>query len=768
MALNPAFATSSTRKLPFACGYVLGAGDMVLSTVALDGSQYALFLLGEGEWDGFEMMSTFPVAATGTSAAVPPHLVWPKNNIANSQTYTSGIYFNTHTQATWYDYPGFQWGAPSLHFHSGAYTPIGTVIPALDPITGLPPANSSSSMGPDQGYDAWFSQFPTVTPPQAFSGIAYVIFCIPGEPSYARGTPGNQTINGTAVWRTTRCRIFDAYGNVVSYGFTCNPAWHKVEALLRFKIRPQQPGLAGLTDAEKACFDWPSIVALAERNDYILPNGKPRFTGNYIFASDASLTNIMETMMRVDRSYQRVEGNKIILTGDDPRASVFLASAKHLISGTLKLDKKDVTKSPNVFVPSYRDLDIPAVSTVQTVLQNGMWSFRDGEAFGMTTFVCSTPSPFANQSYLTYGGSVNPALDGDYPVWVVAGNPYPDGASYPNNTYSANVLPEGSPAFTLNNAGGYLGSNDARFSARVPTNVQHRSAQRMMPRQAPGLSVQPQIRKVVYDCGNSTFDQTNRLMKFERDRTLGTDTGAGWTAPICGTISFHYECVDANGKRLCDIRNHDVITLDDWLTPEFTGSYEVIDSVITAPEGTSLGQIDLTLMAYNINAATDVSDAPGNYYMSVPNSSMDLTGFTPVANAAWVMQATLAISSDISGDGKLTIAIPDLSMQLMGQVAPTAYPTFSVTGIPPSTPIALYVVDPGSGAAPTFGFVVATGVSQSSSSSSSTLFGLPISNSIQKWLSLISGALRESSGGVYYYPIPNDAMIVATGSFTAP
>src|ERR1039458_5289706 len=265
MPLNPAFASTGTRKLPLAFGYVLGAGDMVLSTVALDGSQYALFLLGEGEWDGFEMMSTFPVAASDSQTPIPPHLVWAKRVVANAQTYTTGTYFNTHTLATWYDYPGFQWGAPSLHFHSGRYTPIGAVVPTLDLVSGLIPPNASQSAGPDQGYDAWFSQFPTVTPPQSFSGIAYVVFCIPGAPSFARGTPSGQTINGVGLWRTTRCRIFDAYGNVVSYGFTCNPAWHKVEAILRNKIRPQQPSISGLTDAEKACFNWPSIVELAAR-----------------------------------------------------------------------------------------------------------------------------------------------------------------------------------------------------------------------------------------------------------------------------------------------------------------------------------------------------------------------------------------------------------------------------------------------------------------------------------------------------------------------
>jgi hypothetical protein len=751
MALNPAFASASTHKLPLAFGYVLGAGDQVLSTTATDGSQYALFLLGEAEWDGPEMMSTFPATSAAVGGAVPAHLVDAAAVVPYAQTFTTGVYLNSHTQAPWFDYPGFQWGIPSMHFHSGSYTPIGTVVPTVDPITGAIPTNASQSVGPDQGYDAWFSQFPSVTPPQSFSGMSYVIFCVPGNPANSRGVTSGQTINGVGLWRTTRCRIFDAYGNVVSYGFTCNPAWHKVEAILRYKIRPQQPPIGGLTDEEKACFDWPSIVELAARNDYILANGNPRFVGNYIFAADSTLANMMETMCRVDRSYQRVDGGKIYLIGDDARSSVFQASAKHLVPNSLKLDKKDVSKSPNQFVPSYRDIDIPAVAEVVSFTRWGMWSYRDGEAWGLSCFTCKTPTPFANNSFLRYGGGAHPELNGVYPVWLLGnnGDPYPIGENFPNNTYSANTLPEGTPQPTYDNIGGYLGSDDARFSQRAPTNVQHRSAQRMVARQAPGLAVQPTVRKVVYDCGNSTFDQTNRLMKFERDRSLGPDTGAGWTAPICGTLSLYYECVDANGERICDRRVHNVVSIDDWLSPEFAGEYEITQIQISAPTQSSLGQIDLSLISYYPTAPTDVSDDPGNYYKIVPNTTLQLTGFTPVANPAWVLQSTLQISADASGDGRLTIAIPDLSMQILGKTSPTSYPQFSVSGIPPSTPVALYVIDPsGTGTSATYGFVAGV--------AAPALTGWQLSL-------LFNGTLIP-----YTYPLPAGAMLVASGTWIAP
>jgi hypothetical protein len=686
MALNPAFESPSTRKLPLAFGYILGAGDQLLSTVTLNGAQFALYLLGEGEWDGYEMTSSFPNPGSGSLGATPSHIF--RQSITDENP-------NRWAEET----------ATVLHFHSGAYTPIGTKIPTVDPTTGLIPPNSSQDAGPTQGYDPWFAQFPSVTPPQSFSGIAYAIFGIPSPEGFTRGTWIPSNISGTCVWRTTKCRIFDAYGNVTGYGFTLNPAWHKVEALLRYKIRPQQPPIGGLTDAEKACINWEAVAELAARNDYILANGKPRFVGNYIFAADASLASMMETMCRVDRSYPVKDGQQLYWQGDDARASVFIASRKHLVPGSLKLDKKDVSKAPNQFVPQYRDLDIPAVCEVQSAIGFGAFFLSGRAIVGFRAFTCSTPSPFTNNSFMTYGGSSDPTWDGDYQVTIVDGDPYPVGTDHPDTTYCLMPgTPYGTPTETV--TGGLIGSNDARFSPRAPTGVQHRSAQRMVAQQAPGLAVQPRINRVNYDCGNSTFDQTNRLMKFERDSQLGTDTGAGWTAPIAGTLSLYLESVDKNGAQLpLVVKRRSVITLDNWLYPEKPGDYQVMEMAFSSvsEDGKTLVQVDLMLLEYNDGAYTDVSDPPTNQYTTVPGSSLKLSGFTPATFGGYVLNATLGFTTV---GATLTIAIPDLLVQILGQVGPTAFPAFNVTGVPPNTPVTLYINYPlGLGNPPTYNWV---------------------------------------------------------------
>ena len=161
MALNPQFQSQGTRKLPLGFGYVYGAGDNDLSTVAQDGSMYNRYILGEGEWDGVEMANVYALAATanGSLVACGPHLWSPpvhNNDVLNPiNPAAAGVSLTAY-----------------MHFHSGTYTPIGTKIPTPDPVTGLIPPNSSESIGPDQGYDAWLQNFPTVMPPQSMSGIA--------------------------------------------------------------------------------------------------------------------------------------------------------------------------------------------------------------------------------------------------------------------------------------------------------------------------------------------------------------------------------------------------------------------------------------------------------------------------------------------------------------------------------------------------------------------------------------------------------------------
>lgn len=686
MALNPAFQSQGTRTLPLAFGYVQGTGDRVLDYTAPDGSLYWLYLLGEGEWDGPEQYSIGPsqhLYSAGKVAGNP--LLGP---------------------AVW---------AQALHFHSGAYTPAGLPASAISP-------------GPDQSYDPWFSAFPTVTPLQAFSGMAY--YMVAGGPSVLRTItvplpkpPGAALLPYVeppsapiAVWRTTRCRQFDAGGNVIGYGFTTNPTWHFIEATLRYKIKPQQPSIAGLTDAERACFHWQSIVDHAARNEAVQPNGLPRFIGSYLFAANATLTAVQELILRCCRSFQRLSGGRRIeLVGDDPRAAVFFFGANHLLPGSLSIAKRNVSKAANVYVPKYRDLEIPAIAAVTTAVAGSAASPQpySGGGNAITTLTLNSNNPFGSLALVSYGGGANPALNGQY----FAGNEDIDGngglIALPGNVLRLQGHAAG-VSTGAQTTGGFIGTQDSRFSERAPVTVQHRAHQRAVGQQAPGIAPQPRLVPVEYDCGNSTYDQTNRLMRFECIRNLGPDpgpaTGTSWRAPFEGSVTGFLEAVDAQGNALVGVEPGDVIHLDDWVTPEFAGDFEVMDLDVTGPAAdgsgaASLGTVKLNLLEVIPEAFVEVSDPPGDSYATVPGAELAM-GTTHALdtnrpNTAWVLRATMSVSGSPSA---ITVAIPDLQLQLLGHATPTSYPGFHVTGLTAGQTYVLYLDDPTGAGLATFGY----------------------------------------------------------------
>jgi hypothetical protein len=190
---------------------------------------------------------------------------------------------------------------------------------------------------------------------------------------------------------------------------------------------------------------------------------------------------------------------------------------------------------------------------------------------------------------------------------------------------------------------------------------------------------------------------------------LGTDIGASWTAPPAGTVKAYLEVVDVNGNALISCQPHDVITLDDWVTPELTGDYEIVEiPEIAAPAGDDLGSITLSLMRYNPAAATDVGDAPGDSYATVPNSNFPLTGFAAVPNPSNALQATPAVVDN--GDGTRTVTLPDLSLQVLGEVTPRSYSGFTLPDVPSGTAVLLYVQDAGGGATPVYGWQAGSGL----------------------------------------------------------
>lgn len=664
MALNPAYDQQSTRKLPFALGYVYCRGDQVAMMSGFDNTSEAIYILGEGEWDGpqsFAPTDTFPLTQIG-----------PLNAVIN----TTNPFFPIMPSSTMAHLLAIY-----LHFHGGSYGAKGLPL-------------NLSSVGPEQQSDTWYQYFPSVTPPLNLSGLAYYFVRLVNPSAGPSNAPGG-TINPVGVWRSTRCRIFDASGNVTGYGFTVNPTWQMIETILRFQVKPQQPPLAGLTNAEKALFDWPAMVAHAARNATVVPSGAPRFCGNFMFASDAKLGGMMETQLRNCRSFKRERGSVISFVGDDARTSVFIASQRAVVPGSLKLQAKDIKGVPNIYVPQYRELNIPAVVPVATA------STTVSSGHSTTTFTTVGNQPLFPLDYFAYGQSADDAdFAGPYRVKL-----YVDSTTglliappIPNQFNAA-----GGPATAMATTGGYLGTEQSRFKQYAPTVVQHRAAQQSGNQVSPGLRPFPRVLKVFYDLGNNTFDQTNRLMQWMRTRDLGPDV-TPYVPPIAGTISVYADAVDVNGNCVGEIESCDVITLDATTDPVFAGDYvvgpEITDYMPAASQASSgKGSTrSFALQTYQPTAYPDTSMPPGDSYLTLSQFAFP-TSDSLVSNAYYFMQATP--TGGVTSTGYCSVSINDLTIWWMGQPAPTTYGPVGLPNIPIGSHVILYLqISSYGGAAP--------------------------------------------------------------------
>jgi hypothetical protein len=643
LAINPNYTQQGSRPLAVIFGYALIQGDPMIDFICNNGAPLQYIGVADGECDGIEQAMYSP---TGFF----------------SSTLLTGTTIDPTLDAI---FPGVE-----AVFHSGQWTPIGM------PTTPF-------SVGPDQQVDWQFGNIPGVTPPQSFSNICYVsLYAPPTAGIIAReGFTAVTSAQFFGIVRGARCRQFDALGNVTGYGFTTNPVWHRMEMLLRYKFKRQQPQIAGLTAAERALFDWGSISALAERNDFVLathedfgiPVGQRRFTGNYVFASNATLASMLETSSRCDRSYLDDVDGKIGMFGHDYNAAVsFAMTGAHIFPGSWKCEKKNLTNEKNVFIPKYRDLNIQAlvpvvnatvtnagVSDGHLTIESGIWG---------AIFDTNGQNPFPGLAVFWYGDGSNPALNHDY---VTIGAPP---AIDLTPSIVANV---GSDISTIvqSSTGGYIGMQTSRFAPRSPNTVQHSRHQAATASPAPGLVPLANIAPRSTDYGNMSYDQANRLSQYLMNRTLGLNV-PGWVAPQSGSVRLLRDAIDANGNkssRLRPFEKNGIITIDDTVSPEqiALGNTTFMVTALTQippskKEPNGAVEVEFTSVLPEAGYP-DTSYAPTSDLLTIASAALHYVNSTMnIPYMAWVIKATPSIAT--AGDGTLTLTIPDLTMQFVGAV----------------------------------------------------------------------------------------------------
>lgn len=605
-------SASETTGTPIALAYgyawVTGKRDayyqlgepLTTGNQALDYTRVGRWKLGHGEWDGCqELWINDALVWNGNSTIVSNWMGW--NWVRCLDNARQSMVFN---------------------FHSGTDSIIGS---------GLAP----SSYGPDQGVDVLWSLFPPAIQPLHDSRIAYYMIMrkqpIENQSNTHQNDPTQWTdIAPIGLWRALRCRLFDDQGNQTGYAFTTNPAWHRVDLLLRRKIFPDfgidfNSGPDPLPPGVQSRFDWGSIYTCAQYFDEILANGRRRFENNCSFSQQTSLQACDEQILLNCRSFGTEYAGKIGMRCDMPRSSVFTFSRAHILPGSWDADDQKLHTSANRYIASFRDLLVPQCSEIASIVA--------------PTITTKEPHPFVAGDRIAIGGTSTP-WDGEWQVDTV---PNVVNVGQPDEvdptTFTVVSKGENYP-YTVGAVGG-IGLLYSRFKERAPE-FWHKA--NMIARGVVGLGIPRQRMKVKQklDFATTTWDQASRLTMYERDRLLGIDTtnaeaqlGSPYITPP--TVKFRTSMFarDVNGNLVCAVECGDHVTIDSTVNFQYAGEYEVLEpltkvpptcaaaasggAIAVTPDENS-GEIEFVLGPYNESVMYDASDPTQAGWPSVPGS----------------------------------------------------------------------------------------------------------------------------------------------------
>ena len=575
-------------------------------------TRLGIWLLGHGEWDG-------PI-----SLWINDKLVWMGGNTPATKIIRSY---------------GFNWlqpldGNPEgfvFNFHSGCDTPVGASL-------------TPSSVGPDQNMDLLWPLFPPAIQQLCFSRIAYYSLMrkqpIVNQTSNNGSDPTQWTdIAPIGLWRALRCRLFDDEGNQTGYAFTTNPIWHYIDLKLRRVLMPdyglpQYIGPDALSAAVRNCFDWGGIYQAAQYCDEFLANGRPRFLGNYSFASQTSEQACREQILLCCRGYQTRYAGKYGVSVDMPRSSVFTFSREHILPGSWEASDQTLHKSANRYISKFRDLLVPLCSYIQSItLSNSGITMSDGSSLpgGYPLVTTTEPHPFEADDWIAIGGTDTP-YDGQWEVYKVPAIQN-EGTAEEIDPSSFALVPKGLSYLQPVGQVGGCGLLYSRFKERSPE-FWHKS--NMLARGAVGLNIPRYRSKVLQnlDFATMSWDQVSRLTTYERDRLLGIDQ-APYVTPPAVKLRTSFFARDIYGNLAAAVQPGDHVTIDPTANFQYAGEYEVLEPLrkivpssqasaqggeIALKPAENSGEIEFPLGPYNEDVMYDTSDPLQAGWPSVPGS----------------------------------------------------------------------------------------------------------------------------------------------------
>lgn len=280
-----------------AYGRHLVGGNVILQSKNDDKSVSLFIALGDGEWDG-------------------PEVVWvndKKLSINNTAKY---------------------------HFHPGL---DGEILNETDPAT----RNQKIC-----------SFFPAGFRPRlAFSRTAYAALNIQRDKKHPKKTREFEVFG---IYRGLRVRLFDNAGAQTGYTWSSNPAWCALDLLLRRYLKPHGLVNEALTAAEKARIDFPAFKDWADFSDETLTiNGESvkRFECHVAFTDEVDLLRALELILVSGRAYLLERLGKLAPFPDKARNSVLVLDSDDLAPNSLALARRPLRDTPNLFRFTFRDLD---------------------------------------------------------------------------------------------------------------------------------------------------------------------------------------------------------------------------------------------------------------------------------------------------------------------------------------------------------------------------------------------------------------------------
>src|SRR3972149_2078821 len=280
-----------------AYGRHLVGGNVILQHKNDDKSVSLFIALGDGEWDG-------------------PEVVWVndrKLSINNTAKY---------------------------HFHPGL---DGEIFKETDPAT----RNQKIC-----------SFFPAGFRPRlAFSRTAYAALNLPRDQKHPKKTREFEVFG---IYRGLRVRLFDNAGAQTGYAWSSNPAWCALDLLIRRYLKPHGLVNEALTAAEKARIDFQAFRDWADFCDATLTlNGESvkRCECHVAFAEETDLLRALELILVTGRAYLLERLGKLAPFPDEPRNSILVLDADDLAPNSLTLTRRPLRDTPNLFRFTYHDLD---------------------------------------------------------------------------------------------------------------------------------------------------------------------------------------------------------------------------------------------------------------------------------------------------------------------------------------------------------------------------------------------------------------------------